>query len=56
MTTKRVRLKRADAIAEAPEMAQDTFGANPNPSRTYLHAHPAATHVRGLLPPQGIVF
>ena len=38
MTTKRMGLKRADTIAEALEMAQDTVG--PNPSRTYMHIPP----------------
>jgi lactate racemase len=38
MTTKRMGLKRADTIAEALEIAQDTVG--PNPSRTYMHIPP----------------
>ena len=38
MTTERMGLKRADTIAEALEMAQDTVGANP--SRTYMHIPP----------------
>jgi lactate racemase len=38
ITTKRMGLKRADTIAEALEMAQDTVG--PNPSRTYMHIPP----------------
>jgi len=38
MTTKRMGLKRADTIAEALEMAQDTVG--PNSSRTYMHIPP----------------
>jgi lactate racemase len=38
MTTKRMGLKRADTIAEALEMAQDTVG--PNPSQTYMHIPP----------------
>src|SRR5919202_3977006 len=38
MTTKRMGLKRADSIAEALEMAQDTVG--PSPSTTYMHIPP----------------
>jgi hypothetical protein len=38
MTTKRMGLKRADTVAEALEMAQDTVG--PNPSTTYMHIPP----------------
>jgi hypothetical protein len=38
MTTERMGLKRADSIAEALQMAQDTVG--PNPSRTYMHIPP----------------
>jgi hypothetical protein len=38
MTTKRMGLKRADTIAEALEMAQDTVG--PNSSKTYMHIPP----------------
>jgi hypothetical protein len=38
MSTKRMGLKRADTIAEALEMTQDTVGSNP--SRTYMHIPP----------------
>jgi hypothetical protein len=38
VTTERMGLKRADSIAEALEMAEDTVG--PNPSRTYMHIPP----------------
>ncbi len=38
MTTKRMGLKRADTIAEALEMAQDT--ACSSPSTTYMHIPP----------------
>jgi hypothetical protein len=38
MSTERMGLKRADSIAEALEMAEDTVG--PNPSRTYMHIPP----------------
>ncbi len=38
MTTERMGFKRADSIAEALEMAEDTVG--PNPSRTYMHIPP----------------
>ena len=38
MTTKRMGLKRADSVAEALEMAQDTVG--PSPSTTYMHIPP----------------
>jgi lactate racemase len=37
-TTKRMGLKRADSIAEALEMAQDTVGLSP--STTYMHIPP----------------
>ena len=38
MTTKPMGLKRADSIAEALEMAEDTVG--PSPSATYMHIPP----------------
>jgi Lactate racemase N-terminal domain len=38
MTTKRMGFKRADSIAEALEVAEDTVG--PNPSKTYMHIPP----------------
>ncbi len=38
MTTKRMGLERADSIADALEMAQDTVG--PSPSVTYMHIPP----------------
>jgi lactate racemase len=38
MTTKRMGLKRADTVAEALQMAQDTVG--PSPSTTYMHIPP----------------
>ncbi len=38
MTTQRMGLKRADTIADALQMAQDSVG--PNPSSTYMHIPP----------------
>jgi hypothetical protein len=38
MTTKRMGIKRADTVAEALQMAQDTVG--PSPSTTYMHIPP----------------
>ncbi len=38
MTTKHMGYKRADTIAEALQIAQDTVG--PNPSKTYMHMPP----------------
>jgi hypothetical protein len=37
-TTKRMGFKRADSVAEALEMAEDTVG--PSPSTTYMHIPP----------------
>jgi hypothetical protein len=38
MATKRMGFERADSVAEALEMAEDTVG--PSPSITYMHIPP----------------